>query len=153
MKLKQLTNSQLEALIELAESPSNMTFLKGSIPPSHVLTHSLELLNNAVDDIWAVTYFIDKEGQVIGCCGFKSVPCHGRVEIGYHVVPQAQGLGVATFAIKQLYHIAFASGLVETVFATIAADNAASLMSYKKWLFVQKLITDKHILVSQQPAL
>lgn len=132
MKLKQLNKSQLEALIQSGEAPSNMTFLEGSIPPGHVLARSLELVNNAVNGIWAQPYFIEREGQVIGCCGFKSAPSHGRVEIGYHVVPKAQGLGAATFAVKQLCHIAFAAGLVETVFATIAADNAASLHVVQK---------------------
>jgi len=144
MNLKQLNKKQLEALIELAESPSDMTFLEGSIPPSHVLTRSLELANNAVDSIWAQPYFIEIEAQIIGCCGFKSAPSHGRVEIGYHVVPQAQGLGAATFAVKQLCHIAFAADLVETVFATIAANNAASLHVVQKNGFsYKKLITDE----------
>lgn len=144
MNLKQLNKSQLEALIKSGEEPHDMTFLEGSIPPSHVLTRSLELLNNAVDDIWAQPYFIEREGQVIGCCGFKSAPSHGRVEIGYHVIPQAQRLGAATFAVKQLCHIAFASGFVETVFATIAADNSASLHVVQKNGFSYKeLITDE----------
>lgn len=144
MSLKQLNKSQLEALIQSGEASNNMTFLEGSIPPSHVLNRSLELVNNTVDDIWAQPYFIERESQVIGCCGFKSAPSHGRVEIGYHVIQQAQGLGAATFAVKQLCHIAFASGLVETVFATIAADNAASLyvvqkngFSYKELIIVE----------------
>ena len=144
MKLKQLNKNQLEALIQSGEAPSDMTFLEGSMPPSHVLTRSLELAYNAVDGIWAQPYFIERDAQVIGCCGFKSAPSHGRVEIGYHVISQAQGLGAATFAVKQLCHIAFASGLVDTVFASIAADNAASLYVVQKNGFsYRELIIDE----------
>ncbi|NQZ91500.1 MAG: GNAT family N-acetyltransferase [Moritella sp.] len=132
MKLIQLNDIQLKMLIQSGDTPTDLTFIEHSIPPIHVLVRSMDLRYNRVDVIWALPYFIQKHTQIIGACGFKEAPKNSRVEIGYNVAPDARGLGVATSAIKQLSQIAFASAVVDTVFALIASDNKASLNVVQK---------------------
>lgn len=132
MNLIQLNQIQLEMLIQSGDRPKDLTFIEHSIPPIHVLVRAMNLHYNLVDVIWAFPYFIQKNTQIIGACGFKEAPKNRRIEIGYNVAPDARGLGVATAAIKQLSQIAFDSTLVNTVFAIIASDNKASLNVVQK---------------------
>ncbi|SQD77790.1 GNAT family N-acetyltransferase [Moritella yayanosii] len=117
MQLIQLNGIQLKMLIQSGDTPKDLTFIEHSIPPIHVLVRSMDLRHNLVDVIWAFPYFIQKNTQITGACGFKDAPKNSRIEIGYNVAPDARGLGIATAAVKQLSQIAFASTLVNTVFA------------------------------------
>ena len=132
MKLIQLNDIQLKMLIQSGDTPKDLTFIERSIPPIHVLVRAMDLRHNLVDIIWALPYFIQTNTQIIGACGFKDAPKNSRIEIGYNVAPDAQGLGVATSAVKQLSQIAFGSALIDTVFALIASDNKASLNVVQK---------------------
>ena len=132
MNLIQLSEAQLQRLIQFGIKPSDFVFIEGSIPPKHVLNRSMNLFHNAVGVIWSLPYFIQKNTQIIGCCGFKGTPCNKRVEIGYHVASDMRGMGIATSAIKLLSRIAFYSGEVDAVVALISSDNKASLNVVQK---------------------
>jgi [ribosomal protein S5]-alanine N-acetyltransferase len=53
--------------------------------------------------------------QVIGNCGFKTLPQNGCVEVGYSVLEAFQGNGYCTEAIKALIERAFSHAEVERV--------------------------------------
>lgn len=143
MNLIQLNDTQLKMLIQSGDKPKNLTFIEHSIPPIHVLVRSMDLRHNLVDVIWAFPYFIQKNTQIIGACGFKDAPKNSRIEIGYNVAPDARGLGIATAAVKQLSQIAFGSTLVNTVFALVASDNKASLnVVHKNGFSYKELVVD-----------
>lgn len=132
MNLIQLNQIQLDKLIKSDEKPQNCQCLEGAIPPEYVLVRSIEYCDKSMDKIWALPYFVQKSSQIIGCCGFKGEPSSNRVEIGYNVAPNAQGLGVATAAVKMLSQIAFDSGVINTVVALISSSNVASLNVARK---------------------
>ncbi|MDX1301754.1 GNAT family N-acetyltransferase [Photobacterium sp.] len=138
MNLIQLNPIQLDKLIKLDEKPQNFLCLEGAIPPGHVLVRSIKYCDKAMDKIWALPYFIQKSSQIIGCCGFKGEPNSNRVEIGYNVALNAQGLGGATAAVKILSQIAFDSGVINTVVALISSSNVASLNVVRKNGFLYK---------------
>lgn len=144
MKLIQLNRFQIESLSQHDTSSRELIFIEGSVPPVHVLNRSLDLSLNAVEELWALPYFMQKASQIIGCCGFKGEPKNNQIEVGYNVAPEARGLGSATFAVQQLSRIAFDSGLVNTVVASISSDNKASLSVVQKNGFSYKeLIIDE----------
>ena len=49
-----------------------------------------------------VGYFIMQQNLVVGTCGFTGKPKDGRVEIAYWTFPEFQGIGIASFACKEL---------------------------------------------------
>jgi RimJ/RimL family protein N-acetyltransferase len=68
------------------------------------------------------------DGAVVGDAGFHGPPGpEGEVEIGYSLVPQARGAGLATEAVGLLASWARAQPGVEAVIALIDASNEASL--------------------------
>ncbi|MBD1556418.1 GNAT family N-acetyltransferase [Vibrio sp. S9_S30] len=141
MKLVQLTPDQFERTLH---GEPTFAYMDGAIPPKHVLMRAWEQYKNSVDIIWALPYFIEIDGQMVGCCGFKYAPHADGVEIGYNVAPNARGIGVATSAVKALNHIAFQSDVVNHTKALIAKDNVASLNVIKKNGFIYKgMVEDK----------
>lgn len=135
MQLVQLNEHQLEKLIE---SSAPFQYLRGAIPPKHVLMRALTHYRNGLDQVWASPYFIKVNGKIVGCCGFKNSPESHRVEIGYHLAFAAQGRGIAASAVNRLCQIAFATQHVKTVVALIASENHASLNVVHKNRFVYK---------------
>jgi ribosomal-protein-alanine N-acetyltransferase len=49
-----------------------------------------------------VGYFVIKENQVVGSCGFTGQPNYGKVEIAYWTFEEFERQGVATFSCKEL---------------------------------------------------
>lgn len=135
MKLVQLSPIQFEQILVGEPTFSHMD---DAIPPKHVLIRAWEQYQNAVDVMWALPYFIEVEGEVVGSCGFKYAPKDDGVEIGYNVAPRAQGMGIATSAVKALNKIAFHSGIINHTKALISKDNMASLNVIKKNGFAYK---------------
>ncbi len=67
------------------------------------------------------------DGLAIGSVGFHGPPdTDGLVEIGYDLVPQARGFGLATEAVHALTSFAFTHPAVRGVLALTRPDNTAS---------------------------
>lgn len=82
---------------------------------------------------WGVWLVINREdGQVIGDIGFKGQPVDRTVEVGYGILPSAQGKGVATEAVRALLEWAFVSGQVDIVKADCTDTNNASIRVLEK---------------------
>jgi [ribosomal protein S5]-alanine N-acetyltransferase len=63
---------------------------------------------------------------IVGTCGFKSAPAHGRVEIAYFTFPDYEGKGVATQMARQLVSMARgADSSVIVAAQTLPARNAS----------------------------
>jgi RimJ/RimL family protein N-acetyltransferase len=109
-----------------------------SMPPPFVASRSLAIAAAGHPAPWATTFLIvnDEDKQIIGGCGFKTIPLNGRVEVGYGVSPARQGNGAATAALKLLLHKAFEAGATE-VLAEVTPTNLASTRVVKKLGFVQ----------------
>ena len=76
-------------------------------------------------------------GVVVGHAGFHFGPdALGMVEIGYTVIPEHRGRGLAKEMVGELLAFAAAHGAV-TVRASISPGNAASLAVIRHWQFVQ----------------
>lgn len=67
------------------------------------------------------------DGLAVGSVGFHGPPdTGGTVEIGYDLVPQARGFGLATEAARALTGYALTHPAVRTVLAMTRPDNTAS---------------------------
>jgi RimJ/RimL family protein N-acetyltransferase len=75
---------------------------------------------------WVLEVLVD--GEVVGDAGFHGPPAAAgpvEVEIGYAVVPERRGRGIATAACGELLALAWRQG-ADTVLAETEPDNLAS---------------------------
>ncbi|HMC41212.1 MAG TPA: GNAT family N-acetyltransferase [Acidimicrobiales bacterium] len=71
-------------------------------------------------------YQIVLDGRVVGGIGFHGPPRDGLVEIGYGVVPDERGHGVATAALALILDVAAGFEQVKRVCGRTTPDNVAS---------------------------
>ncbi|MFN7960762.1 MAG: GNAT family N-acetyltransferase [Thermoanaerobaculia bacterium] len=85
---------------------------------------------------WGLWYCLSGEPRartLVGEAGFKGLPTpQGEVEVGYSVVPAAQGRGLATEAVAALVDWAFGHNEVRVVLAHTLPDNRPSLRVLEK---------------------
>lgn len=100
----------------------------GALPPAFVAQRALDALAAGKSAHWCATFLMLRaaDRMVVGACGFKDIPAHGQVEIGYGVAPACRGQGIATAAVGALVRTAFADAQVAWVLAQIDPGNTAS---------------------------
>ncbi|MGB7069255.1 MAG: GNAT family N-acetyltransferase [Pyrinomonadaceae bacterium] len=70
-----------------------------------------------------VGYFVVRDDQVVGCCGFVEPPKDGIVEIAYGTFKEFEGQGIASFSCKELMSIAYNTDPTATVTAKTAPEE------------------------------
>eukprot|EP01035_Chromulina_nebulosa_P036414 gene36414-49050_t len=73
-----------------------------------------------------VGYFVIKENQVVGSCGFTGQPKGGKVEIAYWTFDEFEGQGIANFACKALILLSKQQDPAVTITAKTAPEHNAS---------------------------
>lgn len=103
------------------------------MPPAFVAQRAQALIAAGHASPWATIFLIvdDLNGRIVGACGFKTAPRHGRVAVGYGVAPVARSKGAATAALGLLVQKAYMAGATE-VLAEVAPDNLASTRVVQK---------------------
>lgn len=95
---------------------------------------------------WGVWFVIEKEtGRIVGDIGFKGKPVDHTVEIGYGIIPSAQGKGYATESVNGIVKWALSTNLASHVVAECLEDNIASVKVLEKLGF-DKTGTDEKML-------
>ena len=89
-------------------------------------------------------YFILKDKQVLGSCGFTGKPSDGKVEIAYWTFREFEGQGVASFACKELISIAWQTKPSLVITAKTAPEHNASTKILQKNGFVFSKIVEDH---------
>lgn len=91
-----------------------------------------------------VGYFIKRENEIVGCCGFVSEPMHNKVEIAYHTFQAFEGQGIASFGCKELVEIAKKTDNSLIICAKTAPESNASTRILTKNGFVFNGIVQDH---------
>lgn len=73
-----------------------------------------------------IGYFVQKENQIVGSCGFKGQPKKGKVEIAYWTFDEYERQGVSTFSCKELIKISQDFDPTIIITATTAPEHNAS---------------------------
>jgi len=102
----------------------------------------LERLNDdpSVVGWWAwYVVFIDEDGErtLVASVGFKGAPRNGNIEIGYGVVEDFRGRGIAPEACRRLIEWALSDARVERIFAETLPQNVASQSVLEKLGFTE----------------
>lgn len=126
--------SQRLLLVACNEETAAEASLAGYDIRPHIYEHLAALQKDPSLLGWGAWFVIRKKtGEVIGDVGFKGEPdVKGIVEIGYGIVPPAQGKGFATEAVQAVIQWAFSSPAVKQIVAECHADNLASIRVLEK---------------------
>ena len=102
------------------------------------LLHADRMIQHPSSIGWLARAAVERAtGVVVGHAGFHFGPdAQGMVEIGYTVIPEHRGRGLAKEMAGELLAFAAAHGAV-TVRASVSPGNAASLAVIHHWRFVQ----------------
>lgn len=73
-----------------------------------------------------VGYFVMRDAQIVGSCGFTGQPTDGKVEIAYWTFKEFEGQGIASFSCKTLVEISQKTDPAIIVTAKTAPENNAS---------------------------
>ncbi len=120
-------NSELATLLA--------AIIPASWPVDPVIMEILKTqINNPAAFEWADFIYIHKQdNRIIGDGGFKGPPdSDGRLEIGYAVIPEYRGAGLATEAAQALVDYAFSFQEVKAICADTSVTGWASMRVLQK---------------------
>jgi hypothetical protein len=83
-----------------------------------------------------IGYFVIRQCEIVGSCGFVGPPKDGKVEIAYWTFKAFEGQGIASFACKELVTIAYEADPGLTITAKTAPEENASTKILAKNNFV-----------------
>lgn len=140
--LRQITPEDVQEVLELRGNPENMKYI-----PRPLLKNKEEALdyikmiqekiesNEAIN--WAVT--LKPDNKLLGVIGHYRIKWeHYRSEIGYMLLPEVHGKGIATEAINLLVDYGFNKMNMHSLEAVIDPENIASAKVLEKNGFVKE---------------
>ncbi len=97
-------------------------------------SENCQMLLKAYDDYYQeigynfpwVGYFVIRENQVVGSCGYKGEPKDGKVEIAYWTFAEHEGQGISSYSCKELIKISQQFDSSIQIIATTSPENNAS---------------------------
>ncbi len=93
-----------------------------------------------------VGYFVIKDNQIVGSCGFTGRPNEGQVEIAYWIFSEFEGQGIASFSCKQLVLMTKQYDPTLLITAKTAPEHNASTKILEKNGFVfTAIVQDEEI--------
>jgi ribosomal-protein-alanine N-acetyltransferase len=91
-----------------------------------------------------VGYFVVRDHQIVGCCGFTGKPQDGKVEISYWTFKAFEGQGIASFACKSLIDISRQTDPTLIITAKTAPEYNASTKILQRNGFIYTGIVQDH---------
>lgn len=93
-----------------------------------------------------VGYFVMRDNQIVGACGFIGPPINNRVEVGYGTFKEFEGQGIATLACRKLISIAknSADNLIITA-KTAPEYNASTKILLRNGFVFSGIVQDHEI--------
>lgn len=73
-----------------------------------------------------IGYFVARDNEYVGCCGFKGKPKADRIEIAYGTFKQYEGSGIGTETCRQLVLLSLQTDPDLKIIARTLPDNYAS---------------------------
>lgn len=93
-----------------------------------------------------VGYFVIKDDNIVGSCGFVGQPTDGKVELAYWTFKEFEGQGIASFACSELVKIAKQTDPSLTINAKTAPEKNAStrILENNNFVFTE-IVQDEEI--------
>lgn len=127
---RQLTNADVSDVFLLRSNKQTMKYIPRPILKSEEEALAMiHMMNTKIDENTDINWAVcdKKNGNFIGFMGFyRTQPENYRTEIGYMILPNFEGKGYVTEAVKTLLDFAFNSVGFHSVCAVIDPDNRGS---------------------------
>ena len=138
-----MTNLRLRA-IALHEDKSNKSY--ASPDCQQLLSMYEEFYPKIGFNLPWVGYFVIRQDQIVGSCGFVGQPKDGKVEIAYWTFKEFEGQGIASFACKELISIAYQTEPELTITAKTAPEHNSStkILENNNFIFTE-IVQDEEI--------
>jgi len=90
-----------------------------------------------------ICYYVEENGELIGCAAFKGKPINGFVEIAYGTFEQHQHKGIATRICRQLVELALQTDPAVTITArTLPETNYSNRLLRKNGFVFTGVVND-----------
>ena len=90
-----------------------------------------------------ICYYVEKQGQLVGSCGFKGRPVNGSVEIAYGTFEKYQHQGIGAAICKLLVDLALKTDPTIAITArTLPHENFSTRILKKNNFFLTGMVTD-----------
>jgi len=140
--LRRVNNADIKEIIELRSNPETMKYIPRPLVKTDQegLDH-IAMINDKIEANeginWAIT--IKDNPQLIGIIGhYRIKPEHHRAEIGYMILPEFNGKGIVTEAVKAVVKYGFEEMKLHSIEAIIDPDNIASAKVLEKNGFIKE---------------
>ena len=93
-----------------------------------------------------VGYFVVRQNQIVGSCGFTGKPQDGKVEIAYWTFKEFEGQGIASFSCQELVSISRKTNPTVIITAKTAPEyNASTKILQKNGFQYAEVVQDHEI--------
>ncbi len=142
LRLRPLRTSDWEAVLALRGNHESMRFIpRPMITDKASALTMIEMIQQKIDDGTGINWVITEkeDDEMLGIIGhYRMKPEHFRSEIGYMLLPKAQGKGFAAEAIVAILAYGFEQLHLHSVEAVIDPNNEASIRLIEKLGFVKE---------------
>ncbi|AWA30084.1 N-acetyltransferase [Flavobacterium magnum] len=147
--LRRLTADDVEQVYRLRSDPQTMQYIPRPLVTDHdgAMAH-IDLIKERIDANEAINWAITLKGapELVGIIGFyRTQKEHFRSEIGYMLLPEHSGKGIATEAANLALDYGFAVLGFHSVEAVIAPENEAS----ERVLIKNNFVKEAHFIESE----
>jgi ribosomal-protein-alanine N-acetyltransferase len=147
--LRRILKTDVDEIFELRSNPETMKFIPRPLAKTKedALEH-LETIDKNIENNNGINWAITLKGnpKLIGIIGhYRLKPENHRSEIGYMILPQYNGQGIVTEAIKLVLEYGFDDLQIHSIEAVIDPENRASERVLQKNGFVK----EAHILENE----
>jgi [ribosomal protein S5]-alanine N-acetyltransferase len=140
--LRQITPDDVQEAFELRSNPETMKYIPRPLVTNHeeALAH-IKMIQDKIENNeginWAIT--LKPNNKLLGIIGHYRIKWeHYRSEIGYMLLPEAHGKGIATEAIKLIVDYGFEKMNMHSLEAIIDPDNLGSAKVLEKNGFIKE---------------
>jgi [ribosomal protein S5]-alanine N-acetyltransferase len=147
--LRRVSIDDLNEILELRGNPETMKFIPRPLVKTEedALNH-FKMIDEKIEKNEGINWAITVKGnpKLIGIIGhYRIQPENHRCEIGYMILPQYNGQGIVTEAIKAVLEYGFEDMNMHSIEAVIDPDNSASERVLQKNGFIK----EAHILENE----
>ena len=147
--MRRVNINDVEEIIALRGNPETMKYIPRPLVKTvedaleHIALIETKIENNEGIN-WAIT--LKNNPKLIGIIGhYRIKPEHYRAEIGYMILPEFNGKGIVTEAIKEVVNYGFNQMKLNSIEAIIDPENSAS----EKVLLKNGFVKEAHFIENE----
>ena len=149
LTLKQVTEADADDILELRSNKEVMKYIpRPLLQNKEEALELIEMLNNKIENNIGINWGIrlKNDPKIIGIIGhYRIKPEHYRAEVGYMLLPEYNGKGIISEALKKVVEYGFKEMQLHSIEAILAPENGAS----EKVLLKNGFVKEAHLIENE----